>query len=428
VVRFIHAADIHLDSPLKGLARYEGAPVEQLRNATRNAFSALVTRAIEEQVDFVVIAGDLYDGDWRDYNTGLFFCREMGRLHEAGIPVYVLYGNHDAQSEITRQLRLPGNVHEFPGKAPGSFVLEHAGVALHGQSFRTAAVHENLAVGYPAAIPGFFNIGVLHTALDGHAAHDPYAPCSLDELAARGYDYWALGHVHEHAIRRTAPWVVYPGNLQGRHIRETGERGAVLVSVDGSRVKVERLAVDVLRWHHLEIDGAGAVCLEDVLEAIHRGLAGILPRNEGRAAAVRVTVRGSCRAHGELFGLENQLRAEVLAQANALAGADLWVEKVCVETSPALSPEELMARSDALADLQDLLAHVGGDAELIEGLTEELQELIGKCPREVLERVPALEAVRTGRVRELVDSVAPSLLARLACERVAERGPASRGD
>ena len=193
---------------------------------TRDAFTNLIDAAIEEQVDFVVIAGDLYDGNWKDYNTGHFFVREMGRLNKALIPVYLLFGNHDAESEMTRRLTFPPNVHVFDAMRPVTHRIEALHVALHGRSFKDAATIENLAVDYPDPVPGWLNIGVLHTALEGYAAHARYAPCSLAELTAKGYDYWALGHVHEHAVLQQDPWVVFPGNLQGRHIRETGPRGA----------------------------------------------------------------------------------------------------------------------------------------------------------------------------------------------------------
>ncbi|TFH42733.1 MAG: DNA repair exonuclease, partial [Lysobacterales bacterium] len=194
--RFLHAADIHLDSPLKGLAGHEGRAAERIRTATREAFDQLVGFAIEEQVAFLVVAGDLYDGDWRDYKTGLFFAAQMGRLNKAGIPVYLLYGNHDAESQITRRLVLPENVNVFGSRKPVTFKLDELNVALHGQSFRERDVSDNLALTYPEPIGGAFNIGVLHTGLGGMGGHANYAPCSLGDLVSKGYDYWALGHVH----------------------------------------------------------------------------------------------------------------------------------------------------------------------------------------------------------------------------------------
>ena len=223
--RFLHAADIHLDSPLIGLSDIEGRVAERIRTAPRAAFELLVEQAIEEEVNFLVIAGDLYDGTWRDYKTGLFFAEQMGRLNQARIPVFLLHGNHDAQSQITRPLVLPDNVNVFGIRKAETFQIEELSVALHGQSFRQAATTDNLVLGYPSPIDGAFNIGVLHTALGGMGEHANYAPCSLAELVAKGYDYWALGHVHQGQVLHEQPHVVFPGNLQGRHVRETGPKG-----------------------------------------------------------------------------------------------------------------------------------------------------------------------------------------------------------
>ena len=416
-MRFIHAADIHLDSPLRGLAAYQNAPVEALRNATRDAFTHLVNEAIELAVDFLVIAGDLYDGAWRDFNTGHFFVREMGRLHQAGIPVYLLYGNHDAESEMTRRLGFPPNVHVFDTRRAVTHRIESLRVALHGRSFKDAATFDNLAVAYPDAVAGWLNIGVLHTALEGDAAHARYAPCSLAELAARGYDYWALGHVHEYAVLRQGdPWVVFPGNLQGRHIRETGPRGAVLVTADaGGIVSVERLIVDVLRWERLEVDAAAATDLADVVALAGRALGELLARQDDRRPlSVRVTITGRSAAHGDLFGQYRQLREELLAQAAALGADRLWIEKVRVETLPPADERQLRERSDAIADLQALLQEVAQDEAFLRSLTDDLRQLTGKAPAELAEAVPDFEAIRAGDVAALVRSVTPGLLARLA--------------
>ena len=242
--RFFHAADIHLDSPLTGLAGIEGRVAERIRSAPRAAFEALVECAIQDQVDFVVIAGDLYDGTWRDYKTGLFFSEQMGRLNQAGIPVVILYGNHDAESQITRPLTLPDNVRVFGTRKAETFQFGKLNVALHGWSYREKAVNDNMVPGYPSPVKGAFNIGVLHTALGGMGEHANYAPCSLPELVAKGYNYWALGHVHQGQVLNERPHVVFPGNLQGRHVRETGPKGACLVTVEGGEV-VEVAVADI---------------------------------------------------------------------------------------------------------------------------------------------------------------------------------------
>jgi len=202
MMKFIHAADCHIDAPLDGLSAYDGAPVDVFRTATRSAFAALIDRAIDERVDFMVLAGDIFDGAWREMNTPLFFVRQMARLDRAGIQAYVLRGNHDAESEIGGKLPLPANVHLFSARAPETFRLElpDVKVALHGQSFRTTAVTENLVREYPPALPGWLNIGVLHTGLEGGTVHASYAPCSLEELTRKGYQYFALGHIHAHGV------------------------------------------------------------------------------------------------------------------------------------------------------------------------------------------------------------------------------------
>jgi len=415
-VRFIHAADIHLDSPLTGLSAYADAPAAMLRTATRDAFTNLVSAAIEQQVDFMVIAGDLYDGTWKDHNTGIFFSKEMGRLKRAEIPVYLLFGNHDAESEMTKKLQLPDNVFTFEARKPTTFKLDGLKVALHGRSFKEAATTENMVTGYPPPVEGMFNIGVLHTALEGNAAHANYAPCSLDELHAKGYQYWALGHVHEYKMWTGSTTIVFPGNLQGRHIRETGARGAVLVTADEAGVQdVERLFVDVLRWFSLDVDVAGCNSLADAVRTIGEKLEGIVERSPANIpTAVRVTVSGKTAAHGELFGLESQLRAEVLAIVATIGSDRLWMEKLKVNTSPVDDGEAVRARVDAIADLQEILEGAEADPEFLQGLQADLLALVSKAPLELQTSVASFKDIRAGDLASLVREVRPGLLAHLA--------------
>src|SRR5262249_4406166 len=169
--KFLHPAAIHLDSPLLGLDRYEGAPAAECRGATRRALENLVRLAVEERVAFVLIVGDLYDGDWPDYNTGLFFSAQMARLRDAGIGAYLVRGNHDAANRMTRDLRPLDNVTFLSDRAPETVTLDGVGVALHGQSYPRSAVEENLARAYPGRVPGLFNIGLLHTGVEGREGH-----------------------------------------------------------------------------------------------------------------------------------------------------------------------------------------------------------------------------------------------------------------
>lgn len=425
-MKFIHAADIHLDSPLTGLTAYPDAPVEMLRTATRRAFTNLCDEAIALEVDFLVIAGDLYDGSWKDFSTGIFFCKEMGRLNKANIPVFVLYGNHDAASELTRTLHLPDNVKLFDFRKCSTHVLPHLKVALHGHSFKDAATTDNLAAGYPAPVEGMFNIGVLHTALEGNTLHARYAPCTVAELHGKGYDYWALGHVHEFQVIGGESTIVFPGNLQGRNVRETGARGAVLVTRnersgrDGSsdghgRCEVSRLLVDVLRWHRLEVDVSGCDDLADIVRATSLQLAALVEDSDPALPnAVRVTLKGRTAAHGELFGAASQVRAEIIALAAAIGSNRLWIEKVRIETDDLDDGQAMAARLDAVADLQAILQAAQTDAGFLKALQTELLGIVGKSPWELHGAVPYFQDIKSGNLGALVAEVRPGLVAHLA--------------
>lgn len=419
-MKFIHTADIHLDSPLRGLSSYPDAPAERLRSATRDAFQNLVNVAIDEKVDFMVIAGDVYDGDWKDFNTGLFFIRQMGRLRKAGISVYLLYGNHDADSEMTKGLELPDNVHVFSSRKAQTFRIDALKVALHGRSFKVAATTDNLVPDYPTPVPGWLNLGVLHTALEGNAQHAKYAPCSKAELQAKGYQYWALGHVHAQWIARGATTMAYPGNLQGRHIRETGAHGALLVSAEnGDITDIDPLDVDVLRWHVLEVDVSAATDLKAATQLAGQAMSALLDAaNSDLPMAVRVVFKGRSKAHGDLASDEGQLRQEVIAQAVALDAQRIWIEKVRLASEPwgvDQVPSDAQGQ-DALVELEKLLSFAPDDADFVRTLQADWQALLEKLPHDVLQTVPELASLRQDALAnapERIRQAVPLLMARV---------------
>ena len=306
--RFIHAADLHLGSPFIGLASHDEEIAKRFSSASREAFTELVTRAIDLKVAFVVIAGDVYDGEWKDTSIGLFFNRELARLDRAGIPVFLVKGNHDAESVVTKAVSLPACVQIFPSNKPKTFQIDNLRVAIHGRSFPDRAVTENYALSYPEPIPGRFNIGVLHTSCDGRPNHDSYAPCDVTDLARRNYQYWALGHIHEYEELCQDPWIVFSGNLQGRSIRECGPKGAVLVNVlDGEVEDVRRLILDKARWDTASIDIAGSDSEPDALHKIEEAVRPKIGQADGRLLALQVRFRGLRpaspleRKHRQLF-------------------------------------------------------------------------------------------------------------------------------
>lgn len=338
--RFLHAADLHLDSPLRGLDAHDGAPVNILRSAMRGALINLVDLAIAERVDFLVIAGDVYDGDWKDHSTGLFFRKQMHRLQEQAIPVYLISGNHDAASVISRKLTLPDNVHSFSTRQAESKRVDGLPVAIHGRGFPHRAVPENLAREYPDATAGLFNLGLLHTSLTGREGHDTYAPCTVDDLVSRGYDYWALGHIHQPEIVLQDPWIVFSGNTQGRTVRETGPRGCRLVTVDDSRQvrSVEWHSLDVIRWQILRVDLGGLTDEHQAWERIGSSLRNSLADAEGRLMATRMELTGATELHHSIVRDWPRWRAEISARADELGSEAVWLEKVIPRTSPRSTP------------------------------------------------------------------------------------------
>ena len=367
-MKIVHAADVHLDSPLRGLARYQGAPVDAIRHATGRALTALVDTCIAEEAPILIIAGDLFDGEWRDFRTGLTFVNEMNRLRDVGTRVLVVRGNHDAESAIAKALEWPSHVTFFSASAPETVRFEHLGLAVTGQSFATRAVLDDLSARYPAPLSGIVNFAVLHTSADGREGHAPYAPCTVPNLRATGYDYWALGHVHAREVLSEAPWVVFPGNLQGRHARELGPKGATIVTLEGGKItNALHQTLDVVRWEHVDVlvkDPSADHVLDVALDAVDA----IRATEPHRLLALRTTFRLPV-ALAPWFQTHRQtLEASVRHEISRLRDG-VWIEKmgVAVQTSKA----SLASFVHGLTDI---------DEAIMATLRDELRPLLKKLP------------------------------------------------
>ena len=387
-MKFLHAADIHLDSPLRNLALSDPEAIARIRRASREAFSRLVELALSERVSLLLLAGDLYDHDTPNMQIALFLRRELSRLADAGISVALVLGNHDAGNRMTSLLDLPENTRIFSSRAPETLLLEECGVAVTGQSLRDGPVNDNLARDFPAPRKGYFNIALLHTSLGGSPDHDVYAPCSLSDLASRAYDYWALGHIHKGEIVSRDPYVVYPGNLQGRHARETGPKGAVLVEVlDGKVVSCDLVPLDVVRWHQVAVDLGGADTLREAGDRVRSVLAETLRQSGERPAVVRVTLSGCSRLALGPLGSSGALRDLVAEAAGDLLAGELWIEKIVGRIVP--PPEEEPAKGgeggeEFLSIISELM---GDDKALEELLAADLEELRGRLPESLRPRL-----------------------------------------
>ncbi len=377
-MKFIHAADLHVDSPLRGLDSYDGAPVARLRGASRQALIALVELALEQQVAMVLLAGDIYDGNWADFRTGLFFREQMLRLRRSGILVFMVKGNHDAESQITKQLPEVEGVHVFSAYKSETIDMEALGVAVHGRSFPHRAVPEDLVPLYPDPLPGRFNIGLLHTSLTGREGHDSYAPTSVEVLCDKGYDYFALGHVHaREVVRPSDPRIVFPGNLQGRHAKETGPKGCELVTVEGGVITAaEFVPLEVVRWHQLRLDVSGLSSV-DALARHFVGQANELVADaRDRLHAVRLVIQGESALHRLEAEQPGSIAAAIQAATQDLEDADIWIEQIRLDLQSPLDRTAMAGRADAVGEVVRLVDAVSTDeGQLKAWFTQQLGEM-----------------------------------------------------
>ena len=412
--KFIHAADVHLDSPLRGLSRYESAPAESIRDACRRAFEDLVNLAIEEKVAFVLLAGDLYDGDWKDYSTGIFLSRQMGRLGQHNISVFTVAGNHDAANRMTKALDSPINMTILSSRKVEKITLDDLAVVIHGRSFGTQHVDENLAAGFAIAEKGMFNIGLLHTSLDGREGHGVYAPCTIDDLCSKGYQYWALGHIHKQEFVSEDPWIVFPGCIQGRHIRETGAKGCVLVTVeDGAVSAVEMVPLDVLRWVLCLVDLTDVVEMREVLERVRKAIEAKQAEADGRPIAMRIRFEGGTQISETLAAYPERFEQQIKALGAEIAAEDLWIERVENATVGKLDLNSTLSEESAFGKLLNDILATPGDPEEIGGLKDVMATLRQKIPSEAFSADFVLNLDEDQTVERLVEEAKQMLVGRL---------------
>jgi len=360
--RFIHTADIHLDSPLRSLALRNRDLAELVGDASRQTFVSIVDLCLAERVDALVIAGDLYDGDQTSMKTARFLAAQMTRLHQAGIRVFKIRGNHDALSRISKQLVFPDTVTIFGGRAQS--VLQTAGgldVMFHGLSFASPKAPDSLLPRYPAAREGAVNIGIMHTSLAGSPGHDVYAPCSVADLHGHGFDYWALGHIHVRQVHPGTSMVVMPGIPQGRDINEAGEKSVTLVTITDDRsVVIEERLTSVAQFERASVDLTGTVEWSDVVGRVRSALEDARASVRSRHAVVRLDLTGASPLSWALIRDRDLLLAE--AEQSAEQVGDTWVEKLELDlAAPGLETAEGIA--DPILELaQSMRADASSDA------------------------------------------------------------------
>ncbi len=358
--RFLHAADLHLDTPFVGLGATSPAAAALLRDASLDAFDELVRVAILRQVDAVVLAGDIYDGPERGVRAQLRLLRGTQRLDEAGIRTFIAHGNHDPVEEGWTAVRdWPDSVTVFPAGEVQSVPVERDGehlATVHGTSYARRHETENLSSYFsPGEHPGP-HVAVLHANVGGQPGHDPYSPCSVDDLVRSGFDYWALGHVHVRQVLHRDPWIVYPGNLQGRHARETGAHGALIVEIDdaGTVAEPEFVVLDRVRLDVASIDIAGLADLGALRSRLAEEAHSHLAAAEGRSVVLRVRLEGRGELHddlsrpGTLPALLADLRDDESGQPPLV-----WWDRLDAHTQGPRDIASLSERNDFVADMID---------------------------------------------------------------------------
>ncbi|PDO09595.1 MAG: hypothetical protein BLM47_11875 [Candidatus Reconcilbacillus cellulovorans] len=391
--RFVHAADLHLDSPFSGVGPLPERLRERVFRSTFRAWDRIVALAIERQADAVLLAGDVFDSAERSLRARLRFLRGLERLADRGVPVFVVCGNHDPLETVRGGLSWPDNVVVFGADRAEEVPVDRPGrgtvATVHGVSFAAPAVTDNLARLFSRGRLDVCQVGLLHANVDGQPGHDPYAPCRLSDLLAARLDYWALGHIHDRRVLWEGPPIVYPGNPQGRNVKETGAKGCYWVEADESgQMTLSFCPTDDVRWFDVAVPLDGVSSLAGLRERLRERLNAVREEADGRGAIVRLTLTGRTSLYRELAEtafLEEWLadaqerEAESAAASELDGGPFVWPAEVRLEAEAALDRERLKAGGAfsgellrlaeqwaALPDLADRLAR-GPLAPLADG-------------------------------------------------------------
>ena len=376
--RFIHTADIHLDSPLRSLAMRNGDLADLIGDATRQSLVSIVDLCVDEQVDALIIAGDLYDGDQTSMKTARFLASQMQRLHEAGIATFVIRGNHDALSRITQELVLPPSVTVFQGRAD-TVELSKGGlnIEVHGLSFAKPQAPESLLEKYRRPSPDTVNIGIMHTSVAGAPGHDLYAPCKAADLHGWGYNYWALGHIHARARYAGDSLVVMPGIPQGRDINEGGEKSVTLVTIhDDRNIYIEERSTSIAQFERISVDLSPALSWREAVELIEHGMGAARDRARSAHLVGRVRLTGATPLLWQLRRDRDLLLAETEQRVAGLGKT--WIEKIDIVTMAPLSKPIGGATADPVLELGELMRndiiHQHGVREAVRDLVKELRD------------------------------------------------------
>ncbi len=404
MVKLLHTADIHLDSPLKTLALRNPDLAERIQSATRIAFSRIIDTAIHENVAALLIAGDLFDGAERSARTAAFLTGELDRLRHTDIKVFYIKGNHDAENPITGAMDLPDNVHVFDGR--GGKVQLTDQVWIHGVSFAGKHAPDSLLPKFPAPVPSAINIAMLHTSLAGAAGHDTYAPCSVAELRAMGFDYWALGHIHKRQVHAMDPPIVMPGIPQGRDMGETGPKSATLIDISENDITISEVPTSAVEFLRVDLDITDLTSSDALRDALRACLAKCAANLKSDAAVLRLTFTGQSDLQWQLLR-DHEMWHETVEQISQGFG-QIWLDRLDISLESDPSPSQ--SAVSELADLMDAIQNEPGFAQSCDALLETLLKDLPNSRRAALLPDPDAKAALR---RTLAAAGAHDILARM---------------
>jgi exonuclease SbcD len=412
---FVHAADIHLDSPFASMKLDSPEVAEAFASAARASLQAIARVCVQEGARFLVLSGDVFDSEQRSLRAQHELWAVLGGLAERGVHTYVAFGNHDSLSGWRSAFSWPEEVHFFgPEVCTYPVIVHGCEVAqVSGISYPQPSVGENLSLGFRKHPGDPFTVGVLHCNVGGDVRHANYAPCSLADLEASGIDYWALGHVHEPRILRAEnPAIVYSGCAQGRNPREAGARGCFVVRVTGGgRVAMEFVPTDVIRWHVLDVRIDGMSTVDQAIDEIRDGVARLAMSSSMRSCAFRVRLLGRGPVHREL-AMDGPDALLAAARDSSLPGDRFdWIDCVQDLTCPDVDREALKAGGSLISDLLCLADETRSDPARLEAVRGALEQRLGSRPARGLTRmVRELSDEETLQIIEKAESLALDLL------------------
>lgn len=401
-IRFIHTADLHLDSPFKGLQYLPKSIFKRIQESTFSAFTKIVDSAISMNVDFVLICGDLYDGEDRSIKAQARLRRQMERLQTAGIEAFVLYGNHDHLGGNWTTIEMPPNVHLFSSEVEMKSYISKDGVKVHiyGFSYPERHVKEKRINDYKKIDGADLHIGMLHGHCEGSStAHQPYAPFSISDLIEKKLDYWALGHIHKQQVLHTEhnPYIVYPGNIQGRHKKESGKKGCLAVELSENETMFEQIETADIIWENLILDATSIKTFSDLYGVCKKEIENLRLPTQGMLLQIEIENIDGLEKNA-LNKIRNGELLEVLQDGEEYEDSFVWTYRVDYLDNNSVTEVESAFKQElevTIAELNrvevfdeattDLFGHILSSRYLDTLSEEEKKELIHEAEQMVYE-------------------------------------------